>query len=105
VSGAADPLNDPAMPQPAANLTVFVVSDATGDTAERMIRSALTQFRDAPVRLVRRGGIRTPEQVRGVVAEAAIGNGVVMHTLVSNELRRLMLEEARTHGVDALDMM
>lgn len=89
----------------AANLTVYVVSDASGDTAERVVRSALVQFRDAPVRLVRRKGIRTLEQVHQVVAEAAGEDAIVMHTLVSNELRRLMLEETRTQGVDALDMM
>ena len=35
-------------------LTVFAVSDATGDTAQRMIRAVPVQFQDAPVRLVRR---------------------------------------------------
>jgi len=93
------------MTGPAANLTVYVVSDASGDTAERVVRSALAQFRDAPVKLVRRRAIRTQQQVHGVVAEAAGENGIVMHTLVSNELRQMMLEEARTQGVDALDMM
>jgi regulator of PEP synthase PpsR (kinase-PPPase family) len=93
------------MTDPAKNVAVYVISDATGDTAERVIRSALAQFEDASVRLVRHRGVRTPEQVRRVVAEAAAEDGVVMHTLVANELRKLMLDEAREHGVDALDMM
>jgi len=93
------------MPEHAGGLTVYVVSDASGDTAERVVRAALAQFRDALVRLVRRRGVRTPEQVHAVVAEAAGQSAVVMHTLVSDELRRMMLEEARTQGVDALDMM
>ena len=86
-------------------LTVYVVSDATGETAERVTRSALTQFGDAPVRIVRRGGVRTADQVRGLVAEAARGDCVIIHTMVSNELRTEMLEEARLHGVDAMDVM
>ncbi len=86
-------------------LVVFVVSDATGETAQRMVRSALTQFEDAPVELVRRGNVRTPGQVRAVVQEAAGQHSIILHTLVSDELRRLMLAEARTHGVDSLDMM
>jgi len=93
------------MPTPPARLTIYVVSDATGDTAERMVRGALVQFPEAPVRLVRRGHVRTAEEVHRVVAEAAAENAVVMHTLVSNELRRLMLEEARSREIDALDMM
>ena len=86
-------------------LTVFVVSDATGDTAQRMIRAALVQFQDAPVRLVRRAHVRTPRQVHAVVHEARDSQAMIIHTLVSDELRRMMRPEARTHGVDALDIM
>jgi [pyruvate, water dikinase]-phosphate phosphotransferase / [pyruvate, water dikinase] kinase len=86
-------------------LTVFVVSDATGDTAQRMVRAGLVQFRDAPVRLVRRAHVRTPRQVHAVIHEARGSEAMIIHTLVSDELRRLMRIEARTHGVDALDIM
>ncbi len=86
-------------------LTVFVVSDATGDTAQRMLRAGLVQFQDAPVRLVRRAHVRTPRQVHAVIHEARGSEAIIIHTLVSDELRRLMRAEARTHGVDALDIM
>lgn len=86
-------------------LTIFVVSDATGETAERVTRSALIQFGDAPVSIARRGGVRTPEQVRDVLAEAAGHDSLIIHTMVSNELRQKMLDEARLHGVDAMDLM
>jgi [pyruvate, water dikinase]-phosphate phosphotransferase / [pyruvate, water dikinase] kinase len=86
-------------------LTIFVVSDSTGETAERVARSALTQFEDAPVTIERRGGVRTAEQVQGVIAEAAGRDSLVLHTLVRDELRRLMLAEARKRGVDAMDLM
>jgi [pyruvate, water dikinase]-phosphate phosphotransferase / [pyruvate, water dikinase] kinase len=86
-------------------LTIFVVSDATGDTAQRMMRAALVQFQDAPVRLVRRAKVLTPRQVRQVVREARGSSALIVHTLVSDELRRLMRSESRTHGIDALDIM
>ncbi len=86
-------------------LKILVVSDATGETAERVVRSALTQFEAAPVAVVRCGGVRTPEQVRAVVAEAALRDSLVVHTLVSDNLRQVMLREARIHGVDAMDLM
>ena len=87
------------------NVTVFAVSDATGETAERVVRSALVQFEDAPAVLVRRGNVRTTKQLRAIVREAAGKNSVIVHTLVSNELRRAMLAECRSRGVDALDLM
>ncbi len=86
-------------------LTIFVVSDATGETAERMMRSALVQFQDAAVNIVRRGHVCAPDQVCAIVKEAAGGNAIVLHTLVSDDLRRLMLAESRRQGVDALDLM
>jgi regulator of PEP synthase PpsR (kinase-PPPase family) len=86
-------------------LIIFVVSDATGETAERVVRSALVQFESANVELVRRGGIQTSELVRATVREAAGKDALILHTLVSDELRRLMLAESRALGVDALDLM
>ncbi len=86
-------------------LTVYVVSDGTGGTAERMARSALIQFENAAVNLVRRPNVRSARKLRVVVEEAAAGESLIMHTLVSDELRRLMVSETRLHGVDSLDMM
>jgi len=86
-------------------LEAFIVSDASGETAQRVVRSALIQFPDAPVRLIRRNHVRSAEQVQAVVAEAAEHDSIILHTLVSNELRRLMLDETRLRGVDALDIL
>ncbi len=86
-------------------LTIFVVSDATGETAERVVRSALVQFEEAPVKVLRRGHVGTPKQLRAVVQEAAAHDSLILHTLVSDELRHLILAESRSHGVDAMDLM
>jgi len=89
----------------AAVLVILVVSDATGETAERMVRSALVQFPGAAANVVRHGNVRTAEQVQEVVRQAAAQEAIIFHTLVSTELRRLMLAECRIHGVDAMDLM
>ena len=87
-------------------LTLLVVSDATGATAERMVRAALAQFDAAQVKLVRRSNVRSREQVRAVVEEAAAAeDAIILHTLVCDELRRFMFAEARQRGVDSLDML
>ncbi len=86
-------------------LTIFVVSDASGETAERVLRSALVQFEDAPATIIRRGGVLTEAQVRAVVQEAAQQSSFILHTLVSDDLRRVILEESRRRGVDALDLL
>lgn len=83
---------------------VFAVSDGTGTTAERVIRAALTQFPPG-VEVRRVGEVRTPEQVRAVVREAAGSRALIVHTLVSADLREVMFEEGRRHHVQTLDLM
>lgn len=86
-------------------LTIYAVSGGTGETAERVAYAALAQFENAEATIVRRGEIRTAEEVRAVVREAAGGKSIILHTFVSDELRRVLLTEARLHIVDALDVL
>lgn len=84
---------------------IFVVSDATGTTAEMVLRAALTQFEAARVVIERVPNVRSEEQVRDVVQRATRQHGFIVHTLVSADLRQVMLEEGRRHNVDAIDLM
>ena len=84
---------------------VFIVSDATGETAYRVTRAALAQFKDTLIELEWRQGMRTIEQVRHVVAEAAATRGIIVHSIVIPPLRDVLLEESRSHGVECVDVI
>lgn len=84
---------------------VFVVSDGTGGTAELALSAALTQFTGADVEIERRPLVRTEEQVRQVVQEAAEVGGFIVHTLVSDRLRGVMLRAGRLRNVETIDLM
>jgi regulator of PEP synthase PpsR (kinase-PPPase family) len=86
---------------------IFVISDATGATAERVVRAALTQFRDAQVGITRYGRVRSQGQVRQIVTEAAeaAGRGIIVHTLMSSELRELVFALGRQNHVPTIDLM
>ena len=84
---------------------VFVVSDGTGATAERVLHAALTQFKGAPVQVERRSRVRTVEKVHQVVREAAETGGSIVHTLVLDELRDEMIRAGRLHNVETIDLM
>lgn len=84
---------------------IFVVSDATGTTAEMVLRAALIQFEAAAVNVQRVPNVRSKEQVQEVVQRAAQLHGLIVHTLVSAELRQVMLEEGRRFKVDTIDLM
>ncbi|MEJ2637217.1 MAG: kinase/pyrophosphorylase [Calditrichia bacterium] len=84
---------------------VFIVSDGTGGTAARALNAALTQFSGMDVTIERRTGVRSEEQISGVVQEAAETRGFIVHTLVTNELRDYMLNMGRLHNVETIDLM
>ncbi len=84
---------------------IFAVSDASGVTAERVVRAALVQFAAPEIEITRHGGVRTPERIREIVTEAAEQNGFIVHTFVYEELRHVMLTEGRAHNVTTIDLM
>lgn len=90
---------------PAGRREILIVSDATGRTAEMVVRAALVQFHGVETRLTVRAQVRTAEDIRGVVESAAASGGLIAHTLVLPELRRLMLTTARARRVAAIDLL
>jgi regulator of PEP synthase PpsR (kinase-PPPase family) len=86
-------------------IKIYTVSDATGATAERVVRAALVQFEASDVEVSRRGEVQTPEQIREIVDEAAREHGFIVHTIVVDELRRIMLREGRSKDVATIDLM
>jgi len=84
---------------------IYVISDGTGKTAEGVVKAALTQFEDAPVEIVRFGGIRNLEQVEEIVDKAQESGGFIVHTLVSQKMRTLILNDGRMAHVPTIDLM
>lgn len=100
----ARPSGTPA-PQPPHAYYLFLVSDATGETAVRMAEAAISQFEKRDVVFVRRPHVRTEDHLREVVREAGAVHGTILHTLVSGPNRKRLLELTRTQAVPAIDLM
>ncbi len=84
---------------------VYVVSDGTGRTAEQALNAALVQFEGTEVKTIVRAGVRTKLQVKEVVEEALHQKAFIVHTLVSDKIRSLMLNTARRLNVETIDLM
>jgi [pyruvate, water dikinase]-phosphate phosphotransferase / [pyruvate, water dikinase] kinase len=85
--------------------TIYVVSDGTGRTAERILRAALAQFPGAEVDIVVRSNVRTLDRVRRVVAEAAAARGFIVHTVVTRAVREALIRTGREDNVETIDLM
>ena len=84
---------------------IYAVSDATGTTAERVVRAALVQFDDHQIEITRYGNIRNDDQIRQIVSEAQKMGGFIVHTFVYENLRLTMLTEGRAQNVTTIDLM
>jgi len=85
--------------------TIFICSDAIGETAEAVARATLRQFVSEHVKIRRYGYVKSEEEINHIVAEASLQRGFIAYTLVQPELRELMREEAIRMGVRAVDVM
>jgi regulator of PEP synthase PpsR (kinase-PPPase family) len=84
---------------------IYIVSDGTGRTAETALTAALYQFSDVNVKLITKAPVRTEQKIRQVVQEAEKNGGFIVHTLVSVQLREVMLHSGRKYNVDTIDLL
>lgn len=88
-----------------ATQVIYLLSDATGETAEKMVMAALTQFRDKPVRLKRINNVRTKNQVYEALDEALDNSGLVVYTIVNRDLAQLVHDECDGLGLIGIDLL
>ena len=62
--------------------TIYVLSDSTGETAERVIRAALSQFYEEDVRVQRLFQIRSQADVQQAMSIAIHDPGLDLYTLL-----------------------
>lgn len=84
---------------------IFVVSDGTGRTAEQALSAALVQFPGAPVDIIVRANVRTAQRARRAVLEAAAAGGFIVHTIVTDAVRNVVVNAGRKSNVETIDLM
>jgi regulator of PEP synthase PpsR (kinase-PPPase family) len=84
---------------------IYIVSDGTGRTAEQALTAALYQFSDVDVKFITKAKVRTEQKIRQVVQEADKTGGFIVHTLVTDKLRDVMLHSGRKYNVDTIDLL
>jgi len=84
---------------------VYLLSDATGETAEKMVNAALTQYRDRSARLRRISNVRNKSQVYQALDEALEQRALVVFTIVNRELAQLVHDECNALGLPSIDLL
>lgn len=84
---------------------LYLLSDATGETVERMARAALSQFRDVEIKLHRFNSLLSAEDISRAVEVAVRQPGVVIHTLVNPEHAQFLRDLLEGCGLESVDLM
>ena len=83
---------------------IFAISDGTGTTADTVARAALMQF-DSDVDLERFRDIRSESALLEIIRRAAAEDAVIVHTLISEDLRLAVLRTCREKNVASVDLL
>jgi regulator of PEP synthase PpsR (kinase-PPPase family) len=84
---------------------VCVLSDATGATAEHVVRATLTQFGNADVRLEAFPKIASSADLQRAVAMAKQRRALIAYTVVDRQLRTEIVLLANEAGIPAVDLL
>ena len=84
--------------------TVMIISDATGETAERMVRAATLQF-EVPCNVRTYSRVRLENECEEIIAKAAELHALVVFTVVNAEERDLIAKMVERYNVEAVDLI
>jgi [pyruvate, water dikinase]-phosphate phosphotransferase / [pyruvate, water dikinase] kinase len=86
-------------------ITIYAVSDYSGETAERVARSATGQFPDNDFNIVMVPAASNKQRLESVIERAKLDQAVIFYTLVRPELREFFSRETGLAGLNALDVL
>jgi [pyruvate, phosphate dikinase]-phosphate phosphotransferase / [pyruvate, phosphate dikinase] kinase len=84
---------------------IDVLSDSTGETAEKVVRAAMLQFPHSGAHIRVHTRVRTKEAARPLLERAASEGALVVFTVVSPELREYIHAASYELRIEALDLI
>ncbi len=86
-------------------LTIFILSDGTGETADQMIKAAIVQYVRSGLRIIRYKNVRTESQVAAIFEEAHHVNALIVYTVVSENIRMFIHKMSEQSGISSVDLL
>ncbi|KPL03449.1 MAG: hypothetical protein AMJ73_07110 [candidate division Zixibacteria bacterium SM1_73] len=84
---------------------IWVISDGSGSTAERVLQASLVQFEQENVIVERIPDVRTKGQIKDIIERASKHKGLVAYTLVSTKLRNEIATRSNEYNVPTVDLL
>lgn len=87
------------------NRIIYVVSDSVGETAELVVKAAISQFNNSATEIKRVPYVEDKGTISEVISLAKMNNAIIAFTLVVPELRYFLIQEAKTAEVTVFDII
>jgi regulator of PEP synthase PpsR (kinase-PPPase family) len=84
---------------------IYIFSDSTGETGERIVRATLSQFDHSGIFLHKKSHLRTIEDIAKAIGAVAQNPGLILHTLVDMKHAEYISMEAERLGVTTIDLI
>lgn len=84
---------------------IWIISDGSGFTGERVLQASLVQFEQKEVVVERIPNVKKVAQIRQIVKKAKQKNGFIAYTLVTQNLRKEIATIANEYNVPAVDLL
>jgi regulator of PEP synthase PpsR (kinase-PPPase family) len=84
---------------------IYIFSDSTGETGERIVRATLSQFDHAGIFVHKKSHLRTFDDVIKAMAAVAMNPGLILYTLVDVKHTEFLNVEAERLGIKTIDLI
>ena len=86
-------------------INFFIISDSAGETATKLAQATMAQYPSVNFSIIRRTFIRSREALIATLKEAKELNGLILHTLISEDLIELTHEFCEQSGLFKIDVL
>lgn len=84
---------------------IYILSDSTGETAERVMRAAMSQYTDTEVKIIRLAKLTSSEEINAALETVATHDSILAYTLVDASLVSAVQEKAQELGIVSYDLL
>ena len=84
---------------------IWIISDGSGFTGERVLQASLVQFESQNIEVKRISNVKKVNQIRDIVKRASQKKGFIAYTLVTPRLRREIATVSNEYNVLTVDLL
>ena len=84
---------------------IYIVSGGKGLAGDAVVKSVLIQFPNNKVPVIIEPDVLNQNKVDEVVSKALATKGIVVHTMVDPEMRKMLIESCTRSGVNHIDLV